>query len=392
MKRKSDYVNRVELLIVLDYLFKYTNEAHPATCPLICKYATRYGVKYDPTQKVGNEINRHRISSTLEFIYSFSNTHKEILPFDIKMTDGGKYYVNKRNNLSLSEVIDIVNSININKILSNEEKETLVNKVKDASFSKYDSDSIEIVHDYSISVRKHSKEYMMKLRLLTEALKEEKLIHIYRKRNVFDDELNEWKSVKEPLWCRVYKLKEYQNKIYSILVGVDGRTHSLPIERIELTSFNRKEVLLSVDKKVDEIDDRLKDFSYETMGELMSDNKILIGEATQAVPFVFAFDIKHLEKFKELFEDYFSIELKYSVNSKSELISIYGESLFEEYKENTQFALVDIKLNGKGFLLWVRNNYVIAKEIIVIRPRTFNRRLAYYFEALNKKYSKYKEM
>ena len=190
----------------------------------------------------------------------------------------------------------------------------------------------------------------------------------------------------------MYKLKEYKNKLYAILVGVDGRTYSLPIERIELTSYNKKEVLMSIDKKVDEIDDRLKNSRYGSIGELMSDNKILIGDATIAVPFVFAFDIEHLDKFKESFEDYFSIELKYSVYNKSEFTSLYGESLVEEYKENTQFALVDIKLNGKGFLLWVSNNYVIAKEIIIIRPKTFNRRLACYFETLNNKYSKYKEM
>lgn len=392
MKRKSNFVNRVELLIVLNYLFKYTNEKYPATCPLICKYATRFGVKYDPTQKVGNEINRHRISSILHFLYSFSNTHKEILPFEIKRTDGGKYYASKRNDISLQEVIAIVNSINTNKILSNEEKESLNNKIKKIALSKYDIDSFEVIHNPPISYRKHSKEYTIKLRLLIRALREEKLIHIYKRRNIFDDELNEWKSIKEPLWCRVYKLKEYQNKLYSILVGVDGKTYSLPIERIELTSYNKKEVLMSIDKKVDEIDDRLKNSRYDSMGELMSDNKILIGDAAIAVPFVFAFDIEHLDKFKESFEDYFSIELKYSVYNKSEFTSLYGESLFEEYKENTQFALVDIKLNGKGFLLWVSNNYVIAKEIIIIRPKTFNRTLARYFETLNNKYSKYKEM
>ena len=98
MKRKSDYVNRVELLVILDYLFKFTDEKHPAICPLICKHATKFGITYDPKQKVGNEINRHRISRTL-FLYDYTKSHRDILPFQIQMTQSSlkfkSYFIKK---------------------------------------------------------------------------------------------------------------------------------------------------------------------------------------------------------------------------------------------------------------------------------------------------------
>ena len=182
------------MLIVLDYLFKFTDEKHPATCPLICKYATKFGIAYDPKQKVSNEINRHRISQTLSFLCDYTKSHRDILPFQIQMTDSGKYYANNRNNLSLSEAMTLVESVNSNKTLSSNEKDILEEKIKRIALNEYEKDGFLIRGDVTVSHRKHSKVYLAKLKLLKTALKENKLISIRKRKHVYiEKRISLWK-------------------------------------------------------------------------------------------------------------------------------------------------------------------------------------------------------
>ena len=387
MKRKSDYVHRSELLITLDYLFKYTDEKHPVTCPLICKYANKYGFIYDSNNKVGNEINRHRISNALDFLYDISTKYKEILPFEIKKTEGRKYYASHRNNFAIPEVVDIISSITTNKVLSSEEKDNLISKVKNMSLSHYENEVADYIEDKTVSVRKYSNEYLTKLRLLKIAFKENKMIHIYFKKKIYSESSDIWIEEKAPIWCRVYKLKEYQNKLYAIFVDVNGVVHSLPIERIELTSYIKREVLID-----DDDIDRFNNDYYSSFEEFMKDNKVVIDDAKVAVPFVFIFHKKYLEAIKESFEDFFSLQFQYEYRSFDNLLKEYDEKKLDDFNKDDEIGYCKIKINHHAFLTWVKNNYIVAKEITILSPFGINKRLAFYFSKLNEKYAKYKEL
>lgn len=383
MKRESKYVNRVELLITLDYLFKHTDENHPATCPLICKYATKYGFIYDPNKKVGNEINRHRISDALTFLYNFCKTHKGIISFEIKMTDGGKYYATNRNYLSSSEAIAILESIDQNLALV--EKEVLMDKIRKISFNQYECESFKQNKNSAISLRKYSNEYYAKVKLLKTALKENRLVHIRRRKHVFDEQLEKIVETNADSYYRVYKLKEYQNKLHTVLVNVDGTTLALPIERIELVDT----ILIEEFEELEDINKRLNNFYYNSMDELIEDNKILVGSANFATPFIFIFNKKYLDKIKESFEDYFSIEFHYTDRNVEVIKEEYPNTAFDNLNNDETVGFVKMKANNHAVLQWVRNDYFVAREITIISPSRINRQLAFNFSQLNDKYKKY---
>lgn len=160
------------------------------------------------------------------------------------MTDSGKYYESNRNDLSLLEAMTLIESVKSNKTLSSNEKDILEEKIKRIALNEYEKDDFLIRGDATVSHRKYSKEYLIKLKLLKTALKENKLISIRKRRHVYIEKENKFGEVINDVWHRIYKLKEYQNKTYAILVSVDGGTLSLPIERIELPSLSPREVLI----------------------------------------------------------------------------------------------------------------------------------------------------
>ena len=72
---------------------------------------------------------------------------------------------------------------------------------------------------------------------------------------------------------RVYKLKEYQNKTYAILVSVDGGTLSLPMERIESPSLSSREVLIDEFNEKADINDRFNNPFYENIEKMLKETK-----------------------------------------------------------------------------------------------------------------------
>jgi len=385
MKRESGYVNRVELLITLDYLFKNTDKDHPATCPLICKYATKYGIAYDPTKRTGNQINRHRISSALKFLYIFVNQNKGIIPFEIMMTDGGKYYAENRNDLSVNDVTTLLESIEMNKILTDLEKSKLINKVEHAALNKKAVKEISNELSSNLLLRKYSDNYSKKLGLLKKALKENKLINIKRRKyNLNQKQSKIGESIVES-WYRVYKLCEFQNRLFAILVSVDGNTLSLPVEEIEFA----EETLIDEFEGLENIDKRLKNSFYGSMDELLKDNKVLVDSANYPRLVKFIFNKQYSSKIKESFEYFFSIEFIYESKVIKELKDISKSEELNNFDDDIVVGFCEIKVNSRAFLNWVRNDYIVAREITILSPKRMNSVLAYNFKQLNDKYSKY---
>lgn len=384
MKRKSGYVNRVELLITLDYLFKYTDETHPATCPLICKYATKYGVIYDPNKKEGNEINRHRISDTFNFLYEFSNNHKGIIPFEIKMTDGGKYYVSNRNNLTTEQVIEILESINSYKFISDDTKIELTDKVKAAFLNERDICRIALSNQQTVSYRKFSNDYYTKLRLLKKAAEENKLVRL---RTIQALTTRTRKIIKEDYY-RVYKLKESRNKMCAILISVHGSCLSSPVEEIELVNTT----LIEEFEEKNDINMRFNNSHYASIEELLEDNKILAGKNNIASNCIFIFRKSCLDIIKRSFEEYFSYQFQYKEKTVKQIKEKYSKANLDEYRnENEVICYCKIRLNCRAFMFWVINDYYVANRITIIYPQRINTHLARAFTKLNDKYTKYME-
>lgn len=114
-------INRRELLIVLEYLFRYTDETHYATRISICEFARRkYGLKFDKNNGKDNEIRRTRISDCLEYLYKLQDKETVELPFILEKTEGNKYYI-ERQYFTEEELVKVCASLMDSKYIDEKE-------------------------------------------------------------------------------------------------------------------------------------------------------------------------------------------------------------------------------------------------------------------------------
>ena len=91
MKHENSKINRIELLLTLDYLLHHTDEDHPATQVDICEYANKYGLKFDKNAKQRNQVRRQRIGECLKFLNEVADKFTNEIPFVLETTESGKY-------------------------------------------------------------------------------------------------------------------------------------------------------------------------------------------------------------------------------------------------------------------------------------------------------------
>ena len=210
-------IHQIELLLTLDYLLRFTDEDHPATRENICRHATDFGLKYDAKAKSGNDVRRQRISDCLKFLMDVTTKFPEEVPFVLETTPSGKYYIDQKNYLSEEQIIKILAAVQNDKYTQDEDTEFLIERLLDSLSNVYNRDHYKNeLNKLKKGVKKYNFATNRKIRLVNKAFNDGKMLKIrwqIRDKNKVDIHVYDF-------WYRVYKIKEYRNKPYAILIPI----------------------------------------------------------------------------------------------------------------------------------------------------------------------------
>ncbi len=380
MKRTDTQIHHIELLLTLDYLLNDTDRNHPATQQDICRHACDFGLKYDPKAKSGNDVRRQRIGECLQFLQSVCYKYKESekIPFTINATDGGKFYIEKKDTLNDEQIIKVLSAIKNDKYTKDEDTDFLIDKVLDVFTNKYTREFFkDELHKATKNVTKYDFSANRKMRLVYEAFNEGKMIKIrYNAISRFRKECD--------AWYRVYKIKEYENKPYALLllVGNEGDFHvnGMIFEAIEnLNIPNMKDSeCLSVDmdekRNLNQLFSTKCKYLYAYYGNIENLLKANIRpEGLFAYRISFSFSLKNVEMIKQSFEEFFSCPLEYTKCASFEILDeqSYGKAMLRPRKndkgtlkpnplrenEKPKYGVCNILLNANAFKEWVLSCY-----------------------------------
>lgn len=412
MKRSNAQIYQTELLLTLDYLLNYTDEDHPATGQDICRHANDFGLKYDSNAKSGNDVRRQRISDCLKFLMEVTSKFPEEAPFILQQNDSGKYYIEQKNYLSEEQIIKILAAVKNDRYTQNEDTDFLIERLLDSLSNKHNREYFKIqLEKENKGVNKYKAAVNKKMKLVDKAYKEGKCLLIIGFRiGPYNPE--EWKRAlanndrdrhryeicEDKINCRVYKIKEYNNKPYAILLPL-GR-HGVIFDTVENlnipTNLQEGEVVFN---DLDNNRDLNKLFKsnnpilakyYKTLDEYIE--KQVMPETGFAFKTSFYFYYRNLDRVKKSFEEYFCVEMpvtkcrRFTIN-ESQIIkgrrleiphstdkyAIECEPLPEDV--NPRFGVVNIEINRRALLTWLWNNPEIAKHVVVISPDSINSEL-----------------
>ena len=389
MNRSDTEIHQVELLLTLDYLLNYTDESHPATQQDICRHANNFGLKYDSKAKSGNDVRRQRIGDCLQFLQNiclrFEDTDK--IPFSINMTDSGKFYLEKKNNLNEEQIIKILSAIKNDKYTRDEDTDYLVEKLLDAFSNCYNREHFkEELSKACKDVNKYNFSTNRKMRLVYKAFKEGKMIKIkHEKVYKFRHSVYSYEC-----WYRVYMIKEYENKPYAILLCVSQSEKNFSqklifdtISNLNIPNGKDSDVLLDDfedNRDLNELfasNNHYDSYYFKNIDNMLKAN--VRPEGGFAFVMSFYFDLE-VERFvKQSFEEYFSEPLEYTKCRKFEILEErnYGRSIRLPKKidkgmlkpielkegEKPKYGVCNILLNKNAFISWVLSNYSSSSNI-----------------------------
>lgn len=422
MSKYSDTVlHRIEILLTLDYLLKYTDVNHPATQQEICRYARTFGLRYEGG-KPGDDVRRQRIGDCLQWLqaicYKFANTDK--IPFMINSTDSGKFYIEEKNHLNEEQIIKILAAIQNDKYTKDGDTDLLINKLLDFLSNKHNREFyLQELEKENKRVKKYNALMNRKLRLINEAFKEKKSILIIQthfgrlsQENNNDNSTIKPKvnfgNIEEKIYYRVYRIEEHNNKPYAILIPINR--HGVifdAVENLNIPHLPKREVLMedeTSDNRLNElfkINNKFLAKYYESLDEYVAEQ--IVPEDGLAFKSSFYFEYRFAMRVKKSFEEYFGKEIpiikcdKFKIDKR--FIS-HGKAIeiprkvdeyaikCEKYEGdgNPKFGVVNITINRNALVSWLFNNPSIADVIDVVAPISINSLLGNRFLEILLKY------
>lgn len=407
MKRTEAQTHFIELLLTLDYLLNYTDEDHPATQQDICRHAKDFGLKYDSKNPAGNDVRRQRIGDCLRYLQLICDKYEDTdqIPFVINSTDTGKFYIEEKNRLNEEQIIKILAAIQNDKYTQDEDTDLLIEKLLDSLSNRYNRDHFkQELRNASKGVRKYDYATNRKMRLVSKALKEGKILKI---RHELEDPNGIGVHVYD-IWYRVYKIQEFKNKPYATLLPVSTWRLDFfkkmmfgPVENFNIPSGPDKEVLVQdIDDKRDmnELFARCNKqgyLEYRDIDKLLEANVMPV--SGEAYRMAFYFDLHDEEVIQRSFEETFSRPLPYTEcasfdvveekNSPKDKDALIPHPLKEG--EKPRYGVCNVFLNTGAFLSWVLSDPLgngrrnIGDLITIVYPDYVKERLArYYLEHL----------
>lgn len=426
-KYNDTVIHRIELLLTLDYLLNYTDADHPATQQDICRHARNFGLKYEGG-KPGDDVKRQRIGDCLQWLQSLSNKFKNTdkIPFIINSTESGKFYIEEKNHLKKEEIIKILAAIENDKYTKEDDANSLINKLLDVLTNKRNREFyLNELENENKKVRKYTDSTNRNIKLISKAFKENKCILITRSYfgKVTDENKNNasfisnnednpnvrFGYIKEDIFCRVYKIEEFDNKPYALLIPINQRGIVFePISHLNIPRLPLRELLIedeTDDNRLDELfkdNNRLLSSRYESL-ETYLDEQIM-PEGGPAFKTSFYFLYRYFKEVKRSFEEYFAKELpvikcnSFKVNTSQinrgkalelphevDKYAIECEKCNDDEK-HPKYGVVNITINRNAFISWLFHNPNIIDIVRVISPNSINYFLAHRYEALAMKH------
>lgn len=403
-------IHQIELLLTLDYLLRFTDEDHPATQQDICRHATDFGLKYDSKAKSGNDVRRQRIADCLKFLMEITTKFADEVPFVLETTSSGKYYIEQKNYLSKEQVIKILAAVKNDKYTQDEDADFLIDRLLDSFSNVYNREQYKNeLNKLSKSVKKYNLSTSRKIRLVNKAYKEGKMIKIKSEIHSFDNaEVDTYY-----FWYRVYKIKEYKNKPYAILIPIytgdvifyKGYIFD-SIENLDIPNGTDKDVLCDDFDDHRDLDELFREKSkwiekyYDSPEEMIEENIMPISGVAFKVGFYFK--KVFYERVKKSFEEFFSKELKcegcisFDVSDDETIESRKNKNVYITPRplnegEEPEYYIVNLNIDPDAFMSWLVNDVHgngivnISDMVIVVGPKFINRRLyRFYVEHASK--------
>lgn len=405
-KLTDTQIHRIELLLTISYLLKFSDAKHPVSQLDICRYATNFGLKFDEKNLSGNDIRRQRIKDVLVFLEELSNRFSENFPFKVSCTEKGKYYIENRFNLSKGDIFNIIFSIENNRFIKEEVSKDLKNKILNLLSSKNEKIEFEKTLELVMSPKdKYSTYTSSTLSILMNAIKKEKIVQLKRLNYVYDEEKKDYVLKDVVKRYRVYTIKEYSGKLYALLIAIaDGEIILEDVRSIHIIGQKKwrfaEDLVKNRDLNKLFIENNVNGKSLETY---IKEAKMPLNKNTRKISF--SFNGLYLRMIETSFRDYFSEKLTFEVCDKFEvdksenekkLVSLnseLSEKMTEKYIESKIIdedanVIANISVNVDSFSNRVLSNPIFP-QIITVYDDFVNRRLAHHFKELSKKYENY---
>lgn len=413
MGNSDTRIHQIELLLTLDYLLRFTDENHPATQQDICRHANGFGLKYDAKAKKGNDVRRQRIGDCLRFLMEVTTKFSDVVPFVLEVTKSGKYYIEQKYYLSEEQILKILAAVQNDKFTKDEDTDFLIERLLD---------SLSNIHNRSYyknelkklkkGVNKYNFATSRKIRLVNKAFTEGKMLKIRFKIRGF----------KSPdiyfydFWYRVYKIKEYRNKLYALLIPIDTKDFIFfkgyifdTIENLNIPDGSDKEVLCADFDENRDLEKLFREKSkyakknYDSLERMIEENKMPIsGEAIRTSFYVRKPFLKFV---KRSYEEFFSTKFA-SVSCTSfdinDLKNIDPNDNQADYiiphplkeGEDPKYFVVNTYIDPDAFMSWLvsdvhGNGHInISDMVVVVGPKMINKKLYNFYFNHAKKYIK----
>lgn len=404
-------IHQIELLLTLDYLLRFTDEDHPATQQDICRHATDFGLKYDAKAKSGNDVRRQRIADCLKFLMDVTTKFSEEVPFVLETTPSGKYYIEQKNYLSEEQIIKILAAVQNDKYTQDEDTEFLIERLLDSLSNVYNRDHYKNeLSKLNKGVKKYNSATNRKIRLVNKAFNDGKMLKI--RYEIYD--IHKVYVHVYDFWYRVYKIKEYRNKPYAILIPVytgDIIFHRgfifNKIENLNIPKGPDKDVLCDDFDEKRDLDKLFREKSrwvrkyYDSPESMIEENKMPVS----GIAFRTSFYVKKpfLKFVKPSYEEFFSTNFECTPCTSFDTVE--PKDIDPEKNKNNfiiphplkpgeepEYFVVNTFIDPDAFMSWLvsdvhdNGRVCISDMVVVVGPETFNRRLYDFYIGHAKKY------
>ena len=369
--RGHSNVNYIDMLITLDYLLTQTDEKHPAYVSRMCEYAhEKYNLTYTGGNK-GDQVKRQRFSSCLAFLKKVYDDYPGSLPFTLKESKGGKYYIEDKYGLDEEELVKLLSTIKNDKYISNNDSEKMINKLLEVfTNSNIAPQYKQKIEEQSRGIKKVNPLARRRLAIVQQALTEERVIRVKTTRY-----LNRIHLKEKELYCRVYAIKDFNGKPYAILIGIkDGCVICDAIENIDIIENSSYEDF-ERDLNQEFVDNNPnKVHIYANLEELV--NKTTIPVSYNFIRVSFSITSDHLVMIKNSFDSFFSKNLPF-------------------VEDGDKYAVKDLCVNKDAFISWLLSDPIgDAKTCILdlldnVEPESLYRFVGLYYLSKLDKYKEY---
>ncbi len=424
MKNKTNaQVHNAELLLTLDYLLNHTDKDHPASQQDICRHATDFGLRYDSKATKGNDVRRQRVGDCLQYLQyisdKFNDTDK--IPFTVYMTDNGKFYCEKKSDFTKEEIIKILSAIINDKYTDKIDTDALNRKILDIFSNIYDRDDLlEEAEKNRKNVRKYHTKFDDKLRRILDAYNEGKLIKVrFKTRDEEASIQNQRRTyINADCYYRVYKLLEFDNKPYVVLLRVqkkadDKVSRPLLFESVADINIVMNEPLMEDLEKNRNLDELYSKNSlclshyYGNLDDMLKANVRPEGGFAFVISFFFRLENRNEQIITNSFFEFFSKKLEYTrcAHFKTLPERNYGRAMPLPKKsdkgvlepvplkdgERARYGVCNILINKEAFLSWILSDYSngIIHLIHIVSPTFINESIASHYSSKLYCYSKY---